>query len=177
MQLFAYFACSGRKKKTQKQQPQKACRLINLVHFCLCLCIFLCVTPTSACLRYLLACILCCDCPDPLFPSDLDPPPPSSLSSTRPSLTSLQGAVERPQAALPLPTRSLAHWCVAVRGPRGVESTGDGGSVAGLSCSTLTPSEGTDIRQLLRTPGRQRRSLGRCCTRVVARWRRINSNT
>ncbi|TKS69317.1 Regulating synaptic membrane exocytosis protein 1 [Collichthys lucidus] len=106
--------------------------------------------------RSLLACILCCDCQDPLHPPDPDPPLPSSPSAARPSLTPLQGVVERPQTTLPLPSNSLAplgHRTVAVRGPLGVEAMGERGSVAGLSCSTLTPSEGMDIRHL--------RSVGR----------------
>lgn len=131
-------------------------------------------------LRSLLACLLCCDCQDPLHPPDLDPPLPSSPSAAaRPSLTPLQGAVERPQTTLPLPSRSLdplGRWTVAVRGPMGVGAVGDRGSVAGLSCSTLTPSEGTDMRRLLRTPRRQHRALGSFCPRVVARLRGMNFN-
>lgn len=128
-------------------------------------------------LRSLLACLLCCDCPDTLHPPDLDPPLPSFPCSSRPSLTPLQGAVERPQTTLPLPSRSpLGLWTVAVRGPQGVERA-DGGSVAEFSCSTLAPSEGIDMRRLLRTTRRPRRSLGTFCLPVVACLRRINFNT
>lgn len=153
--------------------------IIFLLYFALVSCVYVCAIP-SACLRSLLACILCCDCQDPLHPPDPDPPLPSSPSAARPSLTPLQGVVERPQTTLPLPSHSLAplgHWTVAVRGPLGVEAMGDRGSVAGLSCSTLTPSEGMDMRQLLRTPRRQHRVLGSFCSRVAARLRRMNSNT
>ncbi|KAL3995822.1 NAD+-dependent protein deacetylase sirtuin 5 [Sarotherodon galilaeus] len=116
-------------------------------------------------LRSLLACILCCDCLDPLHPQDLDPPLPPYPCSTRPSLTPLQGEVERPQTTLPL--SPLGHWTVAVRDPQGVESLGDRGSVAGLSCSTLAPSELMDMRQLLRIPRRQHRLLGTFCPRQM----------
>ncbi|XP_035493777.1 regulating synaptic membrane exocytosis protein 1 isoform X22 [Scophthalmus maximus] len=128
-------------------------------------------------LRSLLACILCCDCLDSLRPPDLDPPLPTYPSAARPSLTPLQGAVERAQSTLPLPTCSpapLGHWTVAVRG---VETMGDRASVAGLSCSTLTPSEGMDLRQLLRAPRRRHGALGSFCSRAVARLRRMNLNT
>ncbi|XP_028445649.1 regulating synaptic membrane exocytosis protein 1 [Perca flavescens] len=122
-------------------------------------------TRESRSLRPLLACILCCDCRDPLRPADPDPPLPSPPSAARPSLTPLQGAVERPQTSLPLPSRSLdplGHRTLAFRGPLGAGALGDRGSIAGLSCSTLTPSEGMDMRQLLRTPrSRQLRSAGR----------------
>lgn len=142
--------------------------------FCACVstCVYVC-----ACLRSLLAFILCCDC---LHPPDLDPPLPSSPSAPRPSLTPLQGSVERPQTTLPLPSDSLApfgHWTVAFRGPLGEEAVGERGSVAGFSCSTLTPSEGMDMRRLLRTPRRQHRVLGSFCQRVVARFRGMNSST
>lgn len=154
-------------------------QLVFVFWACVCVCVCVCAI-LSACLRSLLACILCCDCPDPLRPPDLDPPLPSSHSVARPYLTPLQGAVERPQTTLPLPGRSLdplGHWTVAVRGPLGVGAMGDRGSIAGLSCSTLTPSEGMDMRRLLRTPRRQHRALGSFCPRVVARLRRMNFNT
>lgn len=153
--------------------------LYLFVVFCACVCVYVCAIP-SACLRSLLACILCCDCQDPLHPPDLDPPLPPSPSATRLSLTPLQWAVERPQTTLPLPGHSLAppgHWTVAVRGPLGVEAIDGRASIAGLSCSTLTPSEGMDMRQLLHTPRRQHRVLGGFCPRVVARLRRMNFNT
>ncbi|TNN27064.1 hypothetical protein EYF80_062792 [Liparis tanakae] len=87
------------------------------------------------------------------------------------------GAVERPRTTLPLPSGSPLDppWSVAVGGP-----VGGRGSVAGLSCSTLTPSEASAGRWLLRTPRTPRRSQrppGGFCTRVVARWRRMNFNT
>ncbi|XP_047189986.1 regulating synaptic membrane exocytosis protein 1 isoform X20 [Scophthalmus maximus] len=135
------------------------------------------VTGDSRESRSLLACILCCDCLDSLRPPDLDPPLPTYPSAARPSLTPLQGAVERAQSTLPLPTCSpapLGHWTVAVRG---VETMGDRASVAGLSCSTLTPSEGMDLRQLLRAPRRRHGALGSFCSRAVARLRRMNLNT
>lgn len=147
--------------------------------FCACVCVYVCAIP-SACLRSLLACILCCDCQDPLHPPDLDPPLPSSPTTTRSSLTPLHRAAERPQTTLPLPDRSIAplgHWTVAVRGPLGVEAIDGRASIAGLSCSTLTPSEGMDMRQLLHNPRRQQRVLCSFCPRVVARWRRMNFNT
>lgn len=141
------------------------------------LCLFICVCVCAillACLRSLLACILCCDCLDPLHPQDLDPPLPPYPCSTRPSLTPLQGEVERPQTTLPL--SPLGHWAVAVRDPQGAESLGDRGSVAGLSCSTLAPSELMDMRQLLRIPRRQHRLLDTFCPCVVACLRRLNLN-
>lgn len=142
---------------------------------------YVCAIP-SACLRSLrplLACILCCDCRDPLRPADPDPPLPSPPSAARPSLTPLQGAVERPQTSLPLPSRlpdPLGHRTLAVRGPLGAGALGDRGSIAGLSCSTLTPSEGMDMRQLLRTPRRQHPALGSFCPRGLACLRRMNFN-
>lgn len=141
------------------------------------MCVCVCATP-SACFRSLqslLACILCCDYPDHVHPPDLDHPLPSSSSAARPSLTPLQGAVERPQSTLPLPSRSLDP--LTVGGPLGVGTTGDRGSIAGLSCSTLTPSEGMDMRRLLRTPRRQHRALSCFCPCVVGRLRRMNFNT
>lgn len=142
-------------------------------------CACVCVIP-SACVRSLLACILCCDCWDPLHTPDLDPPLPAYPLSARHSLIPLQGAVERPQATLPLTSyfpASPGHWTVAVRDPRGVESMGDRVSIAGLSCSTLTPSEGMDMQQLLRAPRRQQAMLGSMCSSVVAGLRRLNCNT
>lgn len=152
-----------------------------VLHFCyiwalFSVCVSVCVSATpTACLRSLLACILCCGCLDPPHPADLDPSLPTS-----PSLTILQGAVERPQTTLPLPSHSLAplyHWTVVVRGPEGVDSMGDRSSVAGLSYSTMTPSEGMDMRQLLQAPRRQHRALGSLCSRVVSRLRRMNFHT
>lgn len=129
----------------------------------LCLCVDVCALP-STCLRSLLACFLCCDYQNPIHPPDLDIPLPSSFSATRSSLTPVQGAVERPQNTLPLPSR-----------PARVEGTvSDGGSVAGLSCSTLAASEGSDVRWLLRTPRGQRRAPGSFCPGLVARLRRLN---
>lgn len=125
----------------------------------------------TACLRSLLACILCCDCLDPLHPTDQDPPLPSG-----PSLAPLQRGVERPRTTLPLPNCSLAapgHWTGAARG---VQSTGDRASVAGISWSTLTPSEGTDMQRLLRAHRNQHRMLCTFCSRLVARLRRMNFN-
>lgn len=143
----------------------------------LCLCVDVFALP-STCLRSLLACFLCCDYQNPIHPPDLDIPLPSSFSATRPSLTPMQGAVERPRNTLPLPGRPLAppgHWTTGVRGPARVDGTmGDGGSVAGLSCSTLAASEGSDVRWLLRTPRRQRRVPGSFCPGLVARLRRLN---
>lgn len=143
----------------------------------LCRCVDVCALP-STCLRSLLACFLCCDSQNPIHPPDLDIPLPSSFSATRPSLTPVQGAVERPRNTLPLPSCPLAppgHWTVGVRGPARVEGTmSDGGSVAGLSCSTLAASEGSDVRWLLRTPRRQHRAPGSFCPGLVARLRRLN---
>lgn len=141
-------------------------------HCCVCVCV--CARLRSL----LLACVPCCK----LHPPDPDPPLPPPPFAARPSLTALQGAVERPQTTLPLPSGSPLdpHWSVAVMGPVG--SLGGRGSVAGLSCSTLTPSEGSAGRWLLRTlrtprtPRRSHRPPGGFCTRVVARWRRMNSN-
>lgn len=148
---------------------------------CLCLCVYLCVCVLPpACLRSFLSCILCCDCLDPLDPPNLDPRHPSYPSAARPSLTPLQGAAERPQTTLPHPSLSPAppgQWTVVVRGPQGVDTMGGRGSIAGLSCSTLTPSEGMDTWWLLRTPRRQRFTLGNFCPRLVARFRRMNFNS
>lgn len=112
-----------------------------------------------ACLRSLLACLLCCDCQNPLHPPDLDIPLPSSPSTAPPPLTPQHGAADRPRTTLP---------------GAGEETPGDRGSVAGLSCSTLTPSEGMDVRRLLRTPRRRHRALCSLCPRVAARLRRMN---
>lgn len=133
---------------------------------------------SSACPRSLFACLLCCHCQNPLRPPDLDPPRPPSLSAAPISHTSLQGAVERPQTSLPHPSLALAssdRRTVAVRGPVGSEeAVGDRDSVAGLSCSTVTPSEGTDMRQLLRAPRRHHWAPCSCCPSVAARLRRMN---
>lgn len=133
----------------------------------------------SACLRSLLACLLCFDCQNPLHPPDLDIPPP--YFTARPSLTVLQGAVERPQTTLPFPCNPLGpldHWTMADRVPVRVEEvTGDGASIAGLSCSTMTPSERTDMRQLLQAPRMQHLAPGSLCTSVVAYFRRIHLRT
>lgn len=153
---------------------------VILVVFCarICVCAHVCVM-TSACLRSLLACILFCECPDPLRPPDLDPPHLSCPPPTaRPSLASLQGAEERPLTTLPLPGHSLSHWTVSVRSSPGVDTVGDRGSIGGFSCSTYTPSEGVDVRRLLRAPRRQpHRGLGNCFPRVMARLGRRNVNT
>uniref|UniRef100_A0A3Q0R5F9 C2 domain-containing protein n=1 Tax=Amphilophus citrinellus TaxID=61819 RepID=A0A3Q0R5F9_AMPCI len=90
---------------------------------CFCKCVCVCVI-LLACLRSLLACVLCCDCLDPHQPPDLDPPLPPSPCSTRPSPTPLQGEVERPQTMLPL--SPCGHQTVAVGDPQAVESFGDG---------------------------------------------------
>ncbi|KAK7930722.1 hypothetical protein WMY93_007117 [Mugilogobius chulae] len=100
-----------------------------------------------ACLRSLPACVWCCDCSDPPLPSS---PPSPRLSF---SLSSPPEAAERPQSALPL---SPHPWTAG-------EAVGDRGSVAGVSCSTLTPSEHMDMRRLLRTRG-QHRAPRNCCT-------------
>lgn len=131
----------------------------------------------TACVRSLLACILCCDCMDPLHPPELDSSLPAYSSAARPSLTPLQGSEERPRSTLPLPGHSLAplgHGNMAVESPGGMEVMGDRGSIAGLSCSTLTPSERMDMRQLLRTPMRQQRGLSSICPRLLAHFRRRN---
>lgn len=133
---------------------------------------------SPACPRSLFACVLCCHCQNPLRPPDLDPPLPASLSGAPTSHTALQGSVERPQTSLPHPSHaltSLDQRTVAVRGPVGVEEVmGDRDSVAGLSCSTVTPSEGTDMRQLLQAPRRHRWAPCSCCSSLVARWRKMN---
>lgn len=133
---------------------------------------------SSACPRSLFACLLCCHCQNPLRPPDPVTTHPSSLSAAHISHTALQGAVERPQTSLPHPSHALAsldQWPVAVRGPLGLEEvTGDRASVAGLSCSTVTPSEGTDMRQLLHSPRRHHWAPCSCCSSVVARFRKLN---
>lgn len=147
---------------------------------CVCMCVYVCALP-STCLRSLLACFLCCDYQNPIHPPDPDFPLASSHSATHSSFAPLQGAAERPQNTLPIPGQSLAppgHWPGAVRGPLGVEGTlGDGSSVAGISCSTITTSEGLDRRWLLRTPRRQRRALGSFCPGLMAQLRRLTLRT
>lgn len=142
--------------------------LKSYLSFCPCVYVFVQPppTPSPACLRSLLACLMCCDCPDPLHPQDRDPPLPSYPSSARSSLTPLQEAVERPQTTLPLSSLSpapLGHWTKAIREPLGAESLSERGSVAALSCSTPTPSEGIDVRWLLQNPRRRHRSRYCCC--------------
>ncbi|KAL1005894.1 hypothetical protein UPYG_G00065240 [Umbra pygmaea] len=116
--------------------------------------------------RSLLACFLHCPpCPDPPWTSEMDFHPPQPSTATRPSLTPLQGAEERPQASLPLPSPML-QWRVS---PVGV---GNSGSMTGLSCSTLTPSEGLgiDMHQLLwanRRPHPVLNVICPCCCRQV----------
>ncbi|MEQ2245289.1 Regulating synaptic membrane exocytosis protein 1, partial [Ilyodon furcidens] len=112
--------------------------------------------------RSLFACLLCCECPDTLHPQDLDSPLSSNRCSARNSQNPLQGAVERPQTALPLSSLSLApldQWTIAVIGPLGTESLSERGSVAALSCTTQAPSEGLDCplpysRQMRSSMGR-----------------------
>lgn len=151
---------------------------------CFCCPCFLCVGDvcvlSSARLRSLFACLPCCHCQNPLHPQDPDPPPPPSLSRAPISHTAprCQGSAERPPSSLPHPSHALAsldQWTVPVRGPVGAEEVmGDRDSVAGLSCSTVTPSEGTDMRQLLRAPRRRRWASCGCCPRIVARLRKIS---
>ncbi|XP_056891060.1 regulating synaptic membrane exocytosis protein 1 isoform X9 [Takifugu flavidus] len=128
-------------------------------------------------LRSLFACLLCCHCQNPLRPPDPVTTRPSSPSAAHISHTALQGAVERPQTSLPHPSHALAsldQWTVAARGPLGLEEvTGDRDSVAGLSCSTVTPSEGTDMRQLLHAPRRHHWAPCSCCPSLVARFRKL----
>lgn len=147
---------------------------------CVCICVYVYALP-SPCLRSLLACFLCCDYQNPIHPPDPDFPLPSSFSTTHSSFAPLQGAPERPQNTLPIPGGPLTppdQWSVVVRGPLVVEGTvGDGSSVAGISCSTMTTSEGLDRRWLLRTPRRQRRAAGIFCPGLVARLRILNLRT
>lgn len=108
-----------------------------------------------ACLRPLLACLLCHNrldsrlqvAPEPPLPTY--PPPSSHLSHP----TQQGPAAERPQSTLPL---SAHHWTGSMRGLHRADVLGDRGSVAGTSCSTLTPSEHMDMRRLLRTRAQQR---------------------
>lgn len=143
---------------------------------CVCMLAHVCALPSTY-LRSILACFLCCEHQNPIHPPDPDPPLPSANTATHSSFAPLQGAVERPQNTLPLPGRALAplgHWSGAAGGQLGVEGTvGDGSSVAGISCSTMTTSEGLDRRWLLRTPRGQRPPLGCCCPGLVARLRRL----
>lgn len=148
---------------------------------CVCMCVDdVCALP-STCLRSLLACFLCCDYQNPIHPPDADSPLASSYSTTHSSFAPMQGAAERPQNTLPIPGQLRVppgHWPGAVRSPLGVEGTvGDGSSVAGISCSTMTTSEGLDRRWLLRTPRRQRPALGSFCPGLVARLRRLTLRT
>ncbi|XP_064819213.1 regulating synaptic membrane exocytosis protein 1-like isoform X8 [Oncorhynchus masou masou] len=126
----------------------------------------------SVYLRSLLACILCSRCPDPPWTSsELEYPPPYPTASPCPFITPLHGAEERPQATLPLPS-SLVTWRGSTMGMR------DGGSVAGLSCSTPTPLEEMDMHQLLRTPRKRHRALSvicPCCMLACLRRRSLNS--
>lgn len=144
------------------------------------MCVHVCALP-STCLRSLLACFLCCEYQNPIHPPDKDSPLPPAYSATHSSFVPLQGAVERPQNTLPIPGRPpapLDHRSGAAGGQLAVEgAVGDGSSVAGISCSTITTSEGLDRRWLLRTPRRQRRALGCCCPGLVARLRRLTFRT
>ncbi|KAJ8001846.1 hypothetical protein DPEC_G00173650 [Dallia pectoralis] len=122
--------------------------------------------------RSLLACFLHGPpCPDPPWISELDFYQPNTSTATRPSLTPLQGAEERPQATLPFPSPLVE----CIESPVG---TGNRCSETKLSCSTLTPSEGTgtDVRQLLRAPKRRHGALHvvcLCCVLACVRRRRI----
>ncbi|XP_077102844.1 regulating synaptic membrane exocytosis 1b isoform X11 [Siphateles boraxobius] len=85
----------------------------------------------------------------------LDPPKPRNLSAY-PTVTgtALQPVEERPTSLLPIPTLHPTD--------KGLGCRHDGDSATGQSCSTLTPSEGADTRQLLQTSRGQQRTWLHC---------------
>lgn len=136
--------------------------------------------PHPACFRSLLACLLCCECQDPLHPQEPDPPLPSYPSSACHSLAPLQGAVERPRTILPFTTLCavpLGHRAVATGVGQGRESVCERGSVAGLSCSTLSMSERGDMRWLLPTTLGQRQAPSSSCPPFTACLECLLKNT
>lgn len=126
------------------------CACVHCVCVYLVLCLFVCVCVVSfrsflACLQSYLRCLAAA-------PSH-DPPPPSSLTP-RPSLTPLHPGEENPTSSLPHHTPS-ALFCIRVTEAREGEE-----SVTGQSLSTVTSSERTDTRRLLR---RHRGHMLCCC--------------
>lgn len=158
--LFLFYFCSFKICFSIWSMLSVLCVVVLFV----CSCVFL-----PACIRSLLACVLCCDFSDPHLQTELDPPFPSNTPSPQPSLT----AAERPQTTLPLCGHSLTpgHWTVAVRSPREADVLGDRGGVAGPSCSTLIPSENMDMRRLLGTR-RHQQGLGRLCPSALNCFRK-----
>ncbi|XP_061628171.1 regulating synaptic membrane exocytosis protein 1 isoform X28 [Phyllopteryx taeniolatus] len=128
----------------------------------------------SARLRFLIACIVCCDNPDPLQPPEQDHHLPSSPTAAQLPSTSMHSTIERPQASIPFP---LTHLITSVRGPHTVDAGGDGCSISRFSCSTLGPSEGIDMQWLMQTHRRQRQALSCFCPCVVACLRTLKLNT
>lgn len=135
------------------------CVWFHLYHLCVLLhshatlCVSMCVL-CIVCIRSLFACLtsyLPCLNTEPA----LDPPKPRTLSAY-PSVTgtALQPVEERPTSLLPIPTLHPTD--------SGLGCRHDGESATGQSCSTLTPSEGADTRQLLRTPMGQQRTWLHC---------------
>jgi len=128
-------------------------RLFVLLHSHATLCVSMCVL-CILCIRSLFACLtsyLPCLNTEPA----LDPPKPRTLSAY-PSITGtdLQPVEERPTSLLPIPTLHSTD--------RGLGCRHDGESATGQSCSTLTPSEGADVRQLIRAPRGQQRTWLHC---------------
>ncbi|KAG5855673.1 hypothetical protein ANANG_G00051600 [Anguilla anguilla] len=116
-----------------------------------------------------LACLLLCSrCMDPQ--PDVDRPRPGPVS--RPSLTPLQGS-EEPGPSPPLPRHGAGRL-----GRRGAEGGGGGMdtlSVVSLSCGTLTDSERTDTRRLIRRPQRRLGALRTLCPCLLPYLRRLRA--
>lgn len=114
--------------------------------------VYVCPLYCIVCIRSLFACLtsyLPCLNTEPA----LDLPKPRTLSAHA-SVTVLQPVEERPTSLLPIPTLRPTDRRLGCRH--------DGESATGQSCSTLTPSEGADTRQLLRTPRGQHRTWLHC---------------
>lgn len=118
-----------------------------VLFFCVCVFVYtvsnLSFRAFLACLQSYIRCWAAAPSPDPLPPNPLTP---------RPSLTPLHSKGEKPTTSLPLPTQSTQSM-TGIGAGEGEES------VTGRSCSTVTPSEHVDTRELLR----RHSALLHCC--------------
>lgn len=144
------------------------------MHFMFCVpvdFVFVSVCLFSAHLRSLIACVLCCDNPDPLHPPEQDPLP-STASAAQLPFTSMRSTVERLRVTIPV--LPVIHPITSARGPDRRDADGDGRSMCRLSCSTPSPSEGIDLQWLIPT---RRQALSCLCPCKAACLSKMNLNT